>query len=201
MGQNSRSWRRICAELRRTLRPRSGQVQNPMSQVKEVPVPVTCNLFHGLKAVHFCDAFQAPVTNPELGLKEACRAVFACAPAWVDMLLKMRGVVATMLGLRHGAEAGFEVSPDARYEIGQRVGRFLIRSIERNELIVGENDKHLDFRISIYRSSLNGVETVTVSTAVEIHNIIGRIYMLVVEPFHRYIARTMLQRAVNAGRL
>jgi hypothetical protein len=172
-----------------------------MSQVKEVPVPVACNLFHGLKAVHFCDAFQAPVTNPELSPHDTCRAVFACAPAWIDMLLKIRGMFASVLGLRHGGEAGFQVTPDARYEVGQRVGRFLIRSIERDELIVGENDKHLDFRISIYRSSLNGVEAVTVSTAVEIHNIIGRIYMLVVEPFHRYIARTMLQRAVNAGRL
>jgi hypothetical protein len=106
-----------------------------------------------------------------------------------------------MLGLRHGGETSFEVTPEARYEIGQRVGRFLIRSIEPNELIVGENDKHLDFRISIYRSSLNGGETVTISTAVEIHNTLGHIYMLVVEPFHRYIARTMMQRAVDSGRL
>jgi len=173
----------------------------PNVQVKEVPVPVACNLFRALKAVHFCDAFQAPVSNPELGPQDAYRAVFGCAPAWVSMLLKMRGMVAFLLGLRHGGEASFEVTPDARYEIGQRVGRFLIRSIERNELIVGENDKHLDFRISIYRSSLNGVETVTVSTAVEIHNTIGRIYMLVVEPFHRCIARAMMQGAVNAGRL
>jgi Protein of unknown function (DUF2867) len=172
-----------------------------MSQVKEVPVPVACNLFHALKAVHFCDAFQAPASNPELCPQEAYRAVFGCAPAWVGILLKMRGMVASMLGLRHGGGTGFEVTPGARYEIGQRVGRFLIRSIERNELIVGENDKHLDFRISIYRSSLNSTETVTVSTAVEIHNAIGRIYMLVVEPFHRYIAQTMLQRAVDSGRL
>ena len=172
-----------------------------MSQVEEVPVPVACRLFHALKAVHFCDAFQAPVSNPELGPQDAYRAVFGCAPAWVGLLLKMRGMVASMLGLRHGGKTGFEVAPDARFEVGQRVGKFLIRSIERNELIVGENDKHLDFRISIYRSSLNGVETVTVSTAVEIHNTVGRIYMLVVEPFHRWIARAMMQRAVNAGRL
>jgi Protein of unknown function (DUF2867) len=172
-----------------------------MSKVKEVPVPVACNLFHALKAVHFCDAFQAPVSNPELGPQHAYRAVFGCAPAWARLLLKMRGMVATMLGLRHGGKTGFEVTPDAGFEVGQRVGRFLIRSIDRNELIVGENDKHLDFRISIYRSSLNGEETVTVSTAVEIHNAIGRIYMLVIEPFHRCIARSMMQGAVDSGRL
>ena len=117
------------------------------------------------------------------------------------MLFKMRGIVASMLGLRHQGVAGFQLAPDARYEIGQRVGMFTIRSIEPNELIVGDNDKHLDFRLSIFRSSLNGVEMVTVSTAVEIHNTVGKIYMVVVKPFHRYIARAMIQRAVNAGRL
>jgi hypothetical protein len=117
------------------------------------------------------------------------------------MLFKLRGILASMLGLRHRGVAGFQLTPDARYEIGQRVGMFTIRSIEPNEIIVGDNDKHLDFRLSIYRSSLNGVEMVTVSTAVEIHNTIGRIYMLVIKPFHRYIARAMVQRAVNAGRL
>jgi len=172
-----------------------------MSQVREVPVPVACNLFHALKAVHFCDAFQAPVSNSGLGPQEAYRAVFGCAPAWVGPILAMRGMVASMLGLRHAGKAGFEVTPEGRFEVGQRVGRFSIRSIERNELIVGENDKHLDFRISIFRSSLNGAETVTVSTAVEIHNTLGRIYMLLIEPFHRYIARTMMQRALDSGRL
>jgi Protein of unknown function (DUF2867) len=172
-----------------------------MPQVIEVPVPAACSLLHALKAVHFSDAFQAPVSNPKLGPQDAYRAVFGCTPAWVRMLFKIRGIVASILGLRHQGVPGFQLAPDARYEIGQRVGMFTIRSIEPDELIVGDNDKHLDFRLSIYRSSFNGVEMVTLSTAVEIHNTIGRIYMLVIKPFHRCIARAMVQRAVNAGRL
>ena len=172
-----------------------------MSQVIEVPVPVACNLLHALKAVHFCDAFQAPVSNPELGPQDVYRAVFACVPAWVRVLFKVRGIVASMLGLRHGGDAGFLLAPDASFQIGQRAGMFSIRSIEPNELIVGDNDKHLDFRLPIFRSTSNGIEVATVSTAVEIHNTVGKIYMVVVKPFHRYIARAMIQRAVNAGRL
>jgi hypothetical protein len=78
---------------------------------------------------------------------------------------------------------------------------FSIRSIEPDELIVGDNDKHLDFRLSIFRSRVNGVEMATVSTAVEIHNTVGKIYMVVIKPFHHCITRAMIQRAVNAGRL
>jgi hypothetical protein len=95
----------------------------------------------------------------------------------------MRGIVASMLGLRHGSDIGFQLAPDASFKIGQRVGMFSIWSIEADELIVGDNDKHLDFRLSIFRSSLNGVEMMTVSTAVEIHNTLGKIYMVVVKPF------------------
>jgi|KBSMisStandDraft_5_1062788.scaffolds.fasta_scaffold362238_2 hypothetical protein len=175
--------------------------RNAMSQVIEVPVPIACNLRHALKAVHFCDAFQAPVSNPELGAQDVYRAVLACVPAWAKVLFKMRGMIASLLGLRHSADAGFEVAPDASFQIGQRVGMFPIRSIEADELIVGDNDKHLDFRLSIFRSRVNGVEMATVSTAVEIHNTVGKIYMVVIKPFHRCITSAMIQRAVNAGRL
>jgi len=172
-----------------------------MSRVIEVPVPVACNLLHALKAVHFCDAYQAPVSHPELGAQDVYRAVFACVPAWASVLFKMRGIVASVLGLRHGAAAGLEVAPDASFQVGRRVGMFSIRSMEPDELIVGDNDRHLDFRLSIFRSRVNGVEMATVSTAVEIHNTVGKIYMVVIKPFHRCITRAMIQKAVNAGRL
>jgi len=119
--------------------------------------------------------------------------------------MAVRGAVAFALGLKHEPDGNFQRVPGgvpgSRYQIGQRVGLFSIQSNEPNELIVGDNDKHLDFRISIYRSSTHGVETVTVSTTVEIHNAVGRLYMLVVKPFHRFIARSMVQRAADAGRL
>jgi hypothetical protein len=176
-----------------------------MPRVIEVPVPDSSRLFRALKVVHFCDAYQISLYNPKLNVQDAYEAVFGHAPRWVAALMAVRGVVAYALGLKHAANGVFQrVSggvQGARYQIGQRVGLFLIQSIEANELIVGDNDKHLDFRISIYRSTMHGVETVTVSTAVEIHNAVGRLYMLVVKPFHRFIARTMMQRAADAGRM
>jgi hypothetical protein len=115
--------------------------------------------------------------------------------------MKIRGVIASALGLKHVGAGDFSRAPGANYQIGQRVGLFSVRSNEPNELIVGDNDKHLDFRISIYRSSVDGVDIVTVSTAVEIHNKIGKLYMLAVKPIHQLLARSMVQNAVNAGRL
>lgn len=177
-----------------------------MPRVIEVPVPDSSSLFRALKVVHFCDAYQTSLFNPKLSVQDAYEAVFEHAPRWVGTLMAMRGVVVSALGLKHVSNDNYQRVPGGgvqgvRYQIGQRVGLFSIQSIEPNELIVGDNDQHLDFRISIYRSSTHGVETVTVSTAVEIHNVVGRLYMLVVKPFHRFIARSMVQRAADAGRL
>lgn len=171
-----------------------------MLKVQEVPVPDASSLLRTLKAVHFSDAYQTQC-NPKLNVQDAYEAIFGHSPQWVRSLLTIRGVVASTLGLKHVADGDFSRAPGENYQVTQRVGLFTVQSIESNELIVGDNDKHLDFRISICRSSANGVEMVTVSTAIEIHNAVGRLYMLVVKPFHRLIARSMLQKAANAGRL
>ena len=176
-----------------------------MIQVLAVPVPDASGLLRTLKAVHFCDAYQTSICNPKLSVQNAYEGIFGHSPLWVQTLMTLRGVVASALGLKHEANDHFQDihggNSGASYYVGQRVGMFLVKSIETNELIVGDDDKHLDFRISILRSTTNGVEMVTVSTAVEIHNTVGGLYMLVVKPFHRVIAKSMVQRAANAGRL
>lgn len=176
-----------------------------MPRVVEVPVPNSSNLLCTLKDIYFCDAYQVALSQPQLSVQDAYEAVFGHVPRWVNTLMAVRGMAATALGLKHETNAGFQhmlgSAESASYQVGQRVGLFRVQSIEANELIVGDNDKHLDFRISIYKSSMHGDATVTISTAVEIHNTTGRLYMLVVKPFHRFIARLMVQRAANAGRL
>ena len=175
------------------------------TRVIEVGVPDASELLGTLKTVHFCDAYQAGLTNPALSIQDIYRALFENSSRWVGALMKCRGIIAKAVGLKHDANGDFADASTsyngARYQIGQRVGFFTVRSIESAEMIVGDDDKHLDFRISIFKSSLNGVESVTVSSAVEIHNMLGRIYMLVIKPFHRIIVKSMVQRAVSAGRL
>ena len=169
-----------------------------MSRVVEVPVPDNSNLLSQLKKTDFCDAYQVSLSKPQLSVQDAYKAVFGHPPSWVNTLMSVRGVIATAFGLKHESNGDF---PETNYQVGQRVGLFTIQSIATDELIVGDNDTHLDFRISILKSSIKGIETVTISTAVETHNTVGRLYMLIVKPFHQFIARLMLQRAANAGRL
>lgn len=116
--------------------------------------------------------------------------------------MQLRGKVANTLGLQHMmndelTQIAHSGRP-ANFRIGQQLGLFTVRTITVDEI---DDDKHLNFRISVYRASSQGIATLTVSTAVQIHNILGQLYRVAVKPFHRLIARSILQRAVDVGRL
>jgi Protein of unknown function (DUF2867) len=165
-----------------------------MNRVVKVPVPEASKLLASFKQVTFSDAYEVTLVNPAITAEEATLAIFGHSPAWVGALMKARGVFAKAVGLKHS---------DMRSGEQQR-GIFKVQQRHANEIIIGEDDSHLNFRISVLRAgdaNGNGTPTITVSTAVETHNALGRAYMFVVKPFHRVIARTMVQRAANAGRL
>ena len=176
-----------------------------MSRVLEVAVPDGSKVRQAVGAVHFCDAYAAPVSHRGVTVSEAYKAVFAYSPQWVRALMKVRGWIVAPFGLLHPTqemkrtvEEGF---PQAGYEVGKRAGAFTIQSIAPDELIAGEDDKHLDFRVSVFKATKQGAETITVSTVVQINNAFGRWYLRLIKPFHRIIVRAMLQNAVDAGRL
>ena len=175
-----------------------------MSRVKEVPLPVASQVRRTLRRVHFCDAYEARLSHPALSVEQLYRAVFGHTPRWVRALMHMRGRLVAAFGLWHPDRDLLRGHTDglarARFEVGQRFGVFTIRSISAQEVIAGDDDRHLDFRVSVYKATQQP-PTVTVSTVVQINNRLGRAYLALIKPFHRAIVRALLQDAVNAGRL
>ena len=83
-----------------------------------------------------------------------------------------------------------------------RVGFFRFYSTSPIEVVLGEDDMHLDFRISVLCSgspSPGGKRHLTLSTVVRCHNRMGRLYILVIAPFHRLIIQSSLRRAARIG--
>ncbi len=180
--------------------PRS--VKSNVCKFREVPVPSMSSLCGTLGRIDFSDAYEVPLSQPNLRVEEAYWAVFGAEPAWVRWLMNLRGHMAVRLGLMHPfgtAPASPEDVP--AFQPGVRVGPFTVQSMTDQELIVGDDDLHLNFRISALKSERAGQTFLTISTAVEIHNNLGRLYMFVVKPFHRFIAPFMIRRAVRLGRL
>jgi hypothetical protein len=62
-----------------------------------------------------------------------------------------------------------------------------------SEAILGQEDRHLDFRISL----LVDQQRLTVSTLVRPHNMFGVLYLACILPFHHLIVFVTLRRMVR----
>lgn len=105
------------------------------------------------------------------------------------------------MGVRDAVVAGFGLKTSRRLRKGSvtdevaRIYIFRVYEITRDEAILGEDDKHLDFRFSIQRRPGD----VVVTTVVHCHNLLGRAYLAVITPFHRLVVKSILRRAARRG--
>ena len=60
--------------------------------------------------------------------------------------------------------------------------------------MLGANDKHLNFRVSVYNSN-ETLFNIKVTTLVEYNNRFGKIYMTIIKPFHHIIVKAMVKQA------
>ena len=80
---------------------------------------------------------------------------------------------------------------------GERLGIFTVRAIDDDELLLGDDDVHLDFRMAIRRDLPR--RRMVIAMALRTHNLLGRLYMIPVGPIHRRLVARMLARAVARG--
>lgn len=131
-------------------------------------------------ATDFLDCFSIESSLPPRRAAE----IITDFPEWARFLLKIRSVVTAPFGLMAEGPA----TPD-------NVGVFPVEMENETELIAGFNDKHLDFRVSVFSSK----GRVYLATWVHTHNIGGRVYLKAILPFHILIARNALSRLNSSG--
>jgi hypothetical protein len=133
-------------------------------------------------------------TNPEL----LARFIFSQQAPWVSSLMTVRDALVAGFGLKTTKHL-MSLGAESR---AARVGIFKIYSTSQTEVVLGEDDKHLDFRLSVLCSgqpSPGGKRHVILSTVVHCHNRLGRFYILLIAPFHRLVVQSSLRRAARIG--
>lgn len=82
-----------------------------------------------------------------------------------------------------------------------KIGGFPVIAYDDERVLLGFDDKHLDFRI-IVTVEPEGVthQHVTLATLVQRHNLFGRLYIFVITPFHKLIVKTFLKRFAASTR-
>jgi hypothetical protein len=85
-----------------------------------------------------------------------------------------------------------------KVEKGHGLGLFQVIDRTSNEVLMGEDDRHLKFRVSFHLApSEAGHSTFTMTTTVKINNWWGRVYFLPVKPFHKIIVPAMMKGMIK----
>lgn len=167
--------------------------------VTPVPIPVESGIATAYASVNLADAYSIELpagtsTDPEL----LARFIFSRQSIWVGALLTVRDALVAGFGLK---TAKHLKSGDVDGKVS-RIGIFKIYSSSGTEIVLGEDDKHLDFRLSVLcsgQASTKDGHRLILSTVVHCHNRLGRLYIYLIAPFHRVIVQASLRRAARAG--
>ena len=151
-------------------------------------LPATSALAEEQENYSYRDSNCRPLLRHDVNSNELIAAFLAAAPRWFDVLMLARDKIVGLFGLKTAAKG--QGVPQAPFRVGQQLGIFRILHLTPGEAILGEDDRHLDFRISLL---LDG-ERLRVSTLVRPHNVFGRLYLVIVLPFHHLISTVMIAR-------
>jgi hypothetical protein len=174
-------------------------MQNDNMIVTPVPIPPRSRIAHIYKSTNLADAYaiRLPVgasVDPEL----LARFIFTHQPPWIGILTRIRDAVVACFGLKTAKHlATLSLDDDSK-----RISFFKVYSTSKAEVVLGEDDKHLDFRVSVFCSGARSPELgqqLILSTVVNCHNLLGRTYILIIAPFHRMVVKASLRRAANIG--
>ncbi len=127
-----------------------------------------------LAGAQFVDAFRITVD------------VMARGPRWVETLMTVRNRAVAPFGLKTPAPTWTSTA--------DTIGIFPVLSETPSRVVAGLDDTHLDFRVVVDVVAEPSGRRVTATTLVLTHNLLGRVYLRIILPFHRLIARTMLRQ-------
>jgi hypothetical protein len=167
--------------------------------VREVSLPFESAVASWFDAADLADAFAVPINTADVakGVENLARSALADPAPWVRVLLGVRDALVAGFGVKTSQE----VRRAAIADNAERIDFFRILARSDRELILGENDRHLDFRLSLLlrmRPDGSGDELVA-TTVVHCHNALGRVYLALIARFHRLVVIGNLSRASNKG--
>lgn len=168
--------------------------------VAPVPVPAHSRVARRYAWVDLADAYEIrmPIdasSDPE----QLARFLFSHQAPWLAPLMALRDLLVAGFGIKTSRALERSDPPGS----ARRIGLFRIYERAEDEIVLGEDDVHLDFRVSVLRrvrAEPDGPAAFLIaSTVVHCHNRLGRLYLWFIAPFHRQVVQAGLRRSARAG--
>jgi len=142
-------------------------------------IPENSVIARGFDKIDYCDTYRVVKATNDTAEKIANELLKL--PGWVKWLMNIRDAVVWIFGLKTGKKI-----------LEGQTTIFPIIEQNEKEIVMGENDKHLDFRASVLVDRENSF--IYLTTIVRFNNIFGRLYFLPVKPFHKIIVQSCLKQ-------
>jgi hypothetical protein len=164
------------------------------TKINQAGLPASSQLASCYGRADFADAFS--VDLPDAASQDAeliARHIFDHQPEWIAALLRLRDLLVRPFGLKRAAD--FLVAGGDRISIFRVLGRY------PNEIVLWDDDAHLNFRVSVLVQppSEERSRRVIVTTLVFYNRLLGRAYIALIAPFHRMIVRGSLRQSQKTG--
>jgi len=165
--------------------------------VQEINIPNTSLAICSLPRIDFADAFRCELPENQLqNIDSVTRAIFLTIPQWITALLELRNIIVRPFGLK----TSIDVEPsNVQDELkpGTAVGVFEVLNRRLDEIMLGEDDQHLNYRVSVQLEREEEKCWVIISTVVTFNNWLGRAYFVPVKPVHKIIVPAMIRSGVE----
>ena len=152
----------------------------------------------------YIDSFQGQFIDKyhKIGIREVVKSFFSSGPKWIAKLFAFRNKLVGLFGLKTSGKITDrqKVLDNFKCEKGEKIGLFKVYDKTTDEIILGEDDKHLNFRVSVFIDKHNVNQTdksLIISTTVKFNNWFGRLYFFLVRPFHKLIVPTILKGIIK----
>jgi len=165
--------------------------------VTSVALPSPSLVERALAPCHYFDAFSVDAASGTFGSVDELARAASKLPRWVDALMALRNRIVRIFGLKTEPPEPTESAQKSAIVAGSAVGIFLVLARSENEILMGLDDKHLDFRFSLVLQTRADGERAIATTTVRFKNAWGRLYFAVVKPFHKRIIPAMLRAALR----
>lgn len=164
-----------------------------MARVARVGLPQRSVLEPLYATAGFADAFAIDLPSHATGDPERLAThMLMGQPRWIGWLIALRDKLVAGFGLKTSSALREDAATD-------RIDFFRVYDRRRDEIILGEDDRHLDFRLSVLVDESAVCRRLVATTVVTFNHVGGRAYIALIAPFHRLIVKSSLRRAQRSG--
>jgi len=169
-----------------------------LRRVLEVAVPIGSLAASAFPVTSFADAYAIELPAGDAHDVDALTLLLATsAPRWAEYLMWLRDRIVSLIGLHTARPRAPSPTCASHLQPGDMVGMFRVFARSDDEILLGADDRHLDFRASMLVRRDASRSSAVLTTVVHFNNSLGRAYFFVVRPFHRLIVTSLLRNVTH----